>query len=343
MEKQKKILVTGGVGYIGSHTVVALLEAGYLPVLVDNFSNSDPIILHQLQELTGKDISLYEADCTRKDELTDVFLNEPDIDGIIHFSAFKAVGESVTNPARYYHNNVASLTALLECMNTHGVKHLVFSSSCTVYGAPDHVPVTEQAPVKTPASPYGHTKQMCEEILKTCYSAQQLQVALLRYFNPIGAHASGMIGELPNGIPNNLVPFVQQTAAGIRSELVINGNDYPTPDGTCIRDYIDVMDLAEAHVKAIQWLFQQPEPLCETINLGVGHGYSVMQVVEAFQKVNQVNVPFCIGPRRPGDVVAIYADNTHARNLLGWKPTRSLEESLQNAWKWQLVVNDLVQ
>ncbi len=335
MKTKGKILVTGGAGYIGSHTVLSLVEAGYEPVILDNFSNSDPRIIHQLQEILQKDVIVYRGDVTRATDVRNVLKQEENISGVIHFAAFKAVGESVEHPLKYYKNNTVSLITLLEELGKKGISNLVFSSSCTVYGEPEVLPVTENAPIGMPSSPYGDTKQQNESILRNTYLKLNLKVCLLRYFNPIGAHPSGMIGELPSGIPNNLVPYIQQTAAGLRKALTVNGNDYDTKDGTCIRDYIDVVDLAEAHVKALQWLAKEKSPVCEPINIGVGKGYSVLEVINTFEKENKIKIPYKIGPRRSGDVVQIWSDNTKAKKLFKWKPRYSLSDSLKHAWKWQ--------
>lgn len=332
----QKVMVTGGAGYIGSHTVVALHEAGFEPVLVDNFINSDRKVIARIAQIIGRTPELYEADCTDKIAMAAVMRQAGELFGIIHFAAYKAVGESVRLPLKYYHNNIGSLVVLLELMQDAGNPRLVFSSSCTVYGQPDQLPVTEGTPMKPAESPYGYTKQVCEQLLQdAAHSEQGAAAVILRYFNPIGAHPSGLIGELPLGKPENLVPYVTQTAAGIRNELTIFGSDYNTPDGTCIRDYIHVMDLAEAHVKALQWMNQQSLSEPAIFNLGAGRGHSVKEVVETFEAVTGTKVPHRYGDRRPGDVEQIYADVTRANEVLGWHTKRGLGEALQDAWNWE--------
>lgn len=330
----KKVAVTGGAGYIGSHTVIELLNHGFIPVIIDDFSNSDERVLSGLEEILGYAPMVYRCDCTNKEELKKVFVSERP-DAVIHFAAFKAVGESTEQPIRYYRNNLDSLLTVLELMQELNIKDLVFSSSCTVYGQPETLPVHEECVQQQATSPYGYTKQVCERILEDTVRANPtLRCALLRYFNPIGAHPSGLIGELPYGVPNNLVPYITQTAAGIRQKLTIHGNDYSTADGTCIRDYIHVCDLAAAHVKALEWLEGQSHA-CEAFNLGQGKGNSVKEVVDTFVKVNQVPVQVEIGPRRPGDVEQVWADASKALKHLHWKTERSLADALKDAWKWQ--------
>ncbi len=338
-----KILVTGGAGYIGSHTVVELAQAGYEPVIVDNFSNSQESALAGIQAILGRDVPCHRIDCGDADALRQVFKAEGTIDGVIHFAAFKAVGESVQKPLEYFHNNVGSLITLLQVMKEVGATNLVFSSSCTVYGIPDALPVTEATPTKPASSPYGRTKQMCEDIVHDVSAApgNQLHTILLRYFNPIGAHESAKIGELPLGVPNNLVPFITQTAAGIREKLTIFGDDYDTPDGTNIRDYIHVVDLAKAHITAVQRLLdRKAAEAVETFNVGTGHGNTVLEVVQTFEKASGQKLNYSIGPRRPGDVPAIYADATKAADVLGFKTTTSLFDSLASAWKWQVALGN---
>lgn len=331
----KNILVTGGAGYIGSHTVVALAGAGFNPVIIDNYSNSEKSVLPALEDLAGRKIAAYEGDYQDTQLLSKV-IDQEQVDGVIHFAAYKAVGESVEKPLQYYGNNVAGLVTLLEQLEQHSIAPIVFSSSCTVYGEADHLPVTEDAPLKPAVSPYGATKQMCEQILHDAAKASiSLKAIALRYFNPIGAHPSGLIGELPRGIPNNLVPFVAQAAAGLRERLTVFGNDYDTPDGSCIRDYIHVMDLAEAHVKALAHLDQQPATYHDVFNVGTGQGHSVLEVIETFQRVTAQKVPYHIGPRRAGDIVKIYAAGDKAKQVLDWQARRSLEEALADAWRWQ--------
>lgn len=330
----RKILVTGGAGFIGSHTVTELTQAGFTPVIVDNFSNTDERILDGLQSILGKLPVLYREDCTDRAVMEKIFITEKP-DAVIHFAAFKAVGESVEQPLKYYRNNLDSLLLLLELMTKYSVRDLVFSSSCTVYGQPDELPVTEKTVQKEATSPYGYSKQVCERIITDhCISDPKFRAVLLRYFNPIGAHHSGKIGELPFGIPGNLVPYITQTGAGLREKLTIHGNDYHTPDGTCIRDFIHVTDLAKAHVKSLEWLSNQ-EGLCEIFNLGQGLGNTVLEVVNAFEKVSGKKLPYSIGPRRAGDVEKVWADVTKSNQMLGWKTELSLEQALDDAWRWQ--------
>ncbi|QNE41261.1 UDP-glucose 4-epimerase GalE [Hymenobacter sp. NBH84] len=332
-----KILVTGGAGYIGSHAVVELYNAGYQPIIVDDFSNSQESVLDGIQSILGVAIPSYRIDCGDADSLRDVFNREKDVQGIIHFAAFKAVGESVQKPLAYYHNNVGSLVTLLQVMAEFGLSNLVFSSSCTVYGVPDELPVTEQTPRKPANSPYGNTKKICEDILTDTAATpgSTLRTILLRYFNPIGAHESAKIGELPLGVPNNLVPFITQTAAGIREKLTIFGDTYDTPDGTNIRDYVHVVDLAKAHVVAVQRLLDGTSDNVETFNVGTGRGNSVLEVVKTFEEATGVKLNYTIGPARAGDVPAIYADVTKATNELGFQTTATLAEALASSWKWQ--------
>ncbi|SDK66899.1 UDP-glucose 4-epimerase [Catalinimonas alkaloidigena] len=331
-----KILVTGGAGFIGSHTVVALHEAGFVPVIVDNFSNSQPSVLEGLEKITGHAFPFYQIDCNDRDAMAEVFAKEK-LHGVIHFAAYKAVGESVREPLKYYHNNLNSLIVLLELMAERGVQNLVFSSSCTVYGQAEKLPVTEETPILPAESPYGNTKQISEEIIRDSVKAgMPIRGIALRYFNPIGAHPSGLIGELPLGVPNNLVPFIAQTAAGIRPELSVFGGDYETPDGTCIRDYIHVMDLAEAHVKSLQWLDQQSgKSLYDVFNVGTGRGNSVLEVIKTFEEQSGMPVNYKIVDRRPGDVIQIYGGVSKARRTLGWEARRGLAESMRDAWHWQ--------
>lgn len=333
MNTKPKILITGGAGYIGSHTVVALLEGGFEPVIVDNYCNSQKWIMDQLKELTGKRIKEYTVDCTNLKELDTVFENET-FAGVIHFAALKAVGESVSEPLKYYRNNVGSLINIIDLMSKYNVPNLVFSSSCTVYGEADYLPVNEQHPIKTAESPYGCTKQMCEQIINDCIKSKKLSRAtILRYFNPVGANTSGLIGELPIGTPNNLVPFITQTAAGIRPNLTIFGDDYNTVDGTCVRDYIHVMDLADAHVKSLENMESKKESF--TLNIGTGKGSSVLETVKAFEKVNKLKLNYKIGAKREGDIEQIYAETSLSEKTLGWKTKYSLEDAMRDAWKWQ--------
>lgn len=333
-----KILVTGGTGYIGSHTTVELQQAGFEVVIVDNLSNSNIEVLNGIEKITGIRPAFENIDCTDFVNMDRMFEKHKGIKGIIHFAASKAVGESVEKPLLYYRNNLVSLMNLLSLMPTHDVPNLVFSSSCTVYGQPDQLPVTEKAPIKEATSPYGNTKQIGEEIIRdTCYSSPFYNATLLRYFNPIGAHATAEIGELPNGVPNNLVPFVTQTAMGIRKQLQVFGNDYNTPDGTCIRDYINVVDLAKAHVIAVKRMLEnKAKANVETFNLGTGRGLSVLELVNTFEKVNGVEVPHKIVGRREGDTEQVWADPTFANEELGWKAEETVEETLRSAWQWEM-------
>ncbi len=336
--KPERILVTGGLGYIGSHTAVELQQSGYDVVIVDNLSNSRPEVLGSIEAVTSKKPYFEKADCTDRAAMEAVFTKYPGIKAIIHFAASKAVGESVQKPLLYYRNNIVSLLNLLELMQEHNVKGLVFSSSCTVYGEPDKLPVTEDAPTKPATSPYGNTKQINEEIIADYAKTQDNFAAiLLRYFNPIGAHPSALLGELPNGVPQNLVPFITQTAIGIRQSLKVFGNDYNTPDGSCIRDYINVVDLAKAHVVAIERILacRQQEKV-EVFNIGTGRGLSVLELVEIFQQTTGVELNYEITGRRPGDIEKVWADPQKANKELGWKATTPVEDTLMSAWKWQL-------
>ncbi len=328
-----KILVTGGLGFIGSHTAVCLHEAGFEPIIIDNLSNSKIEALKGISTLIGYTPIFIEGDVNHT-ELMVQLIEQHQPQAIIHFAAFKAVGESVEKPLLYYQNNVGGLISLLSAMKDTGINKVVFSSSCTVYGEPAEIPVRETTITKPAESPYGATKQMGEVILKD--NANWLKTQCLRYFNPIGAHPSGLIGELPLGVPNNLIPYLTQTVAGIRPSLTVHGNDYPTPDGTCIRDYIHVMDLAEAHVIAVQRLLngKQSESF-EVFNIGTGTGSSVSEVIETFEKVNQIAVPHSMGPRRSGDVVQVWAETTKVESILGWKAKRDLSQMLKDAWNWQ--------
>jgi UDP-glucose 4-epimerase len=331
-----KILVTGGTGFIGSHTVVELQQAGYEVVALDNFENSSAAVMDQIKAITHQSFHFYQADIRDKKALDLLFQEHPDIQAVIHFAAYKAVGESVQKPLAYYENNIGGTVNLVEAMQKHGVHELVFSSSCTVYGdvAANVLPITEHSPVVKANSPYGNTKKICEEILFDTSQASDTKIVALRYFNPIGAHDTALIGELPNGVPNNLVPFITQTAIGKRNSLTVFGNDYPTPDGSCIRDYIHVVDLAKAHVKAIDYLTRTAEPF-SVFNIGTGTGNSVLEVITAFEKVSGQKVHYQIGPRRAGDVVQIYASCDKATQELNWKAERNLENALETAWKWE--------
>jgi len=332
-----KILVTGGLGYIGSHTVVALSEAGYEVVIVDNLSNTRIEVLDGIESIIGRRPTFYELDLRNELQVVELFDKEPSIEGVIHFAASKAVGESVENPLLYYENNLSAFIYLLKQLAVKPKSHLIFSSSCTVYGQADVMPITEKAPIKVAESPYGNTKQIGEEILKdTVKVSSGLSAIALRYFNPIGAHASAKIGELPLGVPQNLVPFITQTAAGLRKELAVFGDDYPTPDGTCIRDYIHVVDLAEAHVAALTRLVKGASSSeYEIFNLGTGKGSSVLEVIESFEKVSGSKLPYRIAGRREGDVIQAFADTEKANSVLGWKSKYSLDDALASAWAWE--------
>lgn len=332
-----KILVTGGTGYIGSHTTVELQQAGYEVVIIDNLSNSDISVLDGIEAITGIRPAFVEGDVTDMGTLKALFEAHPGIKGIINFAASKAVGESVQKPLLYYRNNLDSLMNLLECMPEYGVKGIVFSSSCTVYGEPDVNPIDETAPIKPATSPYGNTKQICEEIIRDYVaSGAPIKSIILRYFNPVGAHPSALIGELPNGVPNNLIPYLTQTAAGIRKELTVFGDDYNTPDGSCIRDFIDVVDLAKAHVVAMRrMLGEQPTDSIEIFNLGTGIGLSVLELIASFERSTGVKVPYRIGARREGDIEKIWAIPTKANEVLGWKAQVPIDDTMRNAWAWQ--------
>jgi len=332
-----KILVSGGLGYIGSHTVVALSEAGYEVVVVDNLSNTRIEVLDGIESIIGRRPTFYQLDLRNKLQVVELFDKEPSIEGVIHFAASKAVGESVENPLLYYENNLSAFIYLLKQLADKRKAHLIFSSSCTVYGQADVMPITEDAPIKVAESPYGNTKQIGEEILKdTVKVSSGFSAIALRYFNPIGAHDSAKIGELPLGVPQNLVPFITQTAAGIRKELAVFGNDYPTPDGTCIRDYIHVVDLAEAHVAALTRLVKgESISDYEVFNLGTGKGSSVLEVIESFEKVSGSKLPYRIADRREGDVIQAFADTEKANSILGWKSKYSLDDALASAWAWE--------
>jgi UDP-glucose 4-epimerase len=335
MKGKKKILVTGGAGYIGAHSALALWEAGYVPVILDNLSRSDESLLKGLEKLTATKPLFVRGDCTDRKTLASLFSNHPEITGVMHFAALKSVGESVRIPLTYYHNNIESLVALLEVMKDFKVADLIFSSSCTVYGEPDTIPVKESAPMKRAESPYGATKQMCERILEDAH-VDGFRIISLRYFNPIGAHPSAQIGELPIGVPSNLVPYITQTAIGKRDQLIIFGNDYNTSDGTCIRDYIHVVDIAEAHVKALKHLEQSGKiSSYDAFNLGTGEGVSVLDLVKRFMRSCGQTVNYSIGPRRPGDVEKTYADPTRANRDLGWKAKFTIDQALQDAWRWE--------
>ena len=334
-----RILVTGGTGYIGSHTTVELMQQGYDVVIVDNLSNSNADVLDGIETIVGTRPPFEQVDCNDALAMADVFARYPDIVGVIHFAASKAVGESVEQPLMYYRNNLMSLVTLLEQMKAHNVHNIVFSSSCTVYGqpTPKHLPVDETAPIQVALSPYGNTKQINEEIIQDeAHADKSLRATILRYFNPIGAHPSAMIGELPNGVPQNLLPFVTQTAIGLRNELKVFGNDYNTPDGSCIRDYIYVVDLAKAHVKAVERMLSgNATDQVEVFNLGTGRGLSVLEILKTFMQVTGADVPYQIVGRREGDTEQVWAKPDKANTVLGWKADTPIEQVLLSAWKWE--------
>lgn len=337
----KKVIVTGGAGFIGSHTVVELVAAGFTPIVVDNFCNSDRSVLDRLHTITGSVIKLYEEDCGNAAAMEKVFTEEGEVYGVIHFAAHKAVGASMHAPLSYYRNNIGSLVTILEAMKKVGSARLVFSSSCTVYGQPDVLPVTEESPTKRAESPYGRTKQFCEDIIGDhVASGAACQAVLLRYFNPVGAHESALIGELPIGAPENLVPYITQTAVGMRKELTVFGDDYDTPDGTCVRDYIHVVDLAQAHVKALEWIDRQTEAsFSEVFNVGTGQGTSVLEAIQAFEKASGAKLNYKIGSRRPGDVVKTYADVAKSEREFGWRAKRGILEAMGDAYRWQVALS----
>ena len=340
---KQTILVTGGTGFIGSHTTVELINAGYKVVIVDNLSNSNANVVDGIEEITGVRPAFEQVDCCDYAAMESVFNKYSDIEGIIHFAASKAVGESVEKPLLYYRNNLTSLINLLELMQKHDVKGIIFSSSCTVYGQPDpeNLPVTEDAPIKPAESPYGNTKQVNEEIIRDYInSGASIKAILLRYFNPIGSHPTAIIGELPNGVPMNLIPYVTQTAMGIREQLKVFGNDYNTPDGTCIRDYIYVVDLAKAHVKAMERVLDTDSDKLEVFNVGTGRGVSTKEIVDAFEKATGVKVNWTYAPRRAGDIEKVWADPKKANEVLGWKAETSLEDTLKSAWNWQVKLRE---
>lgn len=327
------VLLAGGAGYIGSHTCVELINAGHDVIIADNFSNSCPEAVARVEELTNRKIPLYEADVCDKTAVEKIF-SENKIDAVIHFAGLKAVGESCEKPVEYYRNNIDSTLTLLESMKKHGVNNFIFSSSATVYGTPETVPLVETMPTGSPTNPYGWTKLMMEQILTDTASANpDMSIVILRYFNPIGAHESGRIGEDPNGIPNNLMPYITQVAAGRLEYLGVFGNDYPTHDGTGVRDYIHVVDLAKGHVKAIDYSAEHKGT--EIFNLGTGTGYSVLDIVKAFSKVNNIEIPYEIKPRRSGDIAECYADASKAEKMLGWTAEKNLEEMCRDSWNWQ--------
>ena len=339
---KQKILVTGGTGYIGSHTVVELQNSGYEVVIIDNLSNSSADVVDNIEKVSGVRPIFEELDCLDYEGLNTVFAKHKGIKAIIHFAASKAVGESVQKPLLYYRNNLLSLINILELMPQHGVEGIVFSSSCTVYGQPDELPVTEKAPIKKAESPYGNTKQVNEEIIcDTIKSGSPISAILLLYFNPIGAHPTALLGELPNGVPQNLIPFLTQTAIGIREKLSVFGNDYNTPDGSCIRDFINVVDLAKAHVTAIERILDKKQKQAvETFNIGTGRGLSVLELINLFEKSTGVKLNYEIVGRRAGDIEKVWANPDYANNELGWKAEISIEETLKSAWAWQLKLRE---
>ncbi|MBX2895011.1 MAG: UDP-glucose 4-epimerase GalE [Cyclobacteriaceae bacterium] len=340
MKNRKHVLVTGGAGYIGAHTVVELLNAGYEVTAIDTLERSEQKIIEGVKTITGKTFGFHKIDCLNKVAMNQLFSTQQ-FDSVIHFAAYKSVNESVEKPLMYYHNNVGSLITLLEVMKQHKVRDLIFSSSCTVYGQPDRIPVDESAPFKRAESPYGASKQLCERILEDM-TTEGIRVVSLRYFNPIGAHPTGLIGELPIGVPNNLVPYVTQTAAGVRAQLTVFGSDYNTPDGSCLRDFIHVCDVASAHVNAIQFLEEQASAsVFKTYNLGTGIGVSVLELVKKFIAVTGVPLNYKIGARRPGDVEKVYANPEKIVKELGWRYQYDLGQSLQHAWQWEKKVRGL--
>ena len=328
------ILVSGGAGYIGSHTCIELLNAGYDVVVADNYYNASPVVLDRVKQITGKDFRFYNADMTKHEDVEKIFTECPDIDAVIQFAAYKAVGESVSKPIEYYYNNLNCTLVILDVMRRHNCHNFVFSSSATVYGDPASVPITEDFPVGKTTNPYGTTKAFTERILQdVCKADPSLNVALLRYFNPIGAHKSGLIGEDPNGIPNNLMPYIAKVAIGKLEKVHVFGNDYPTPDGTGVRDYIHVVDLARGHVAALG--YAEAHTGTEVFNLGTGRGTSVLELVHAFERANGVTIPYVVTPRRPGDVAACYAGTEKAARMLHWRAEKSVEDMCRDAWRWQ--------
>ncbi len=336
-----KVMVTGGTGYIGSHTVVELQNKGYEVIIIDNLSNSFEYVVDRIAQITGTRPGYYNFDLTDGAKTAEFFNENSDIAGIIHFAAYKAVGESMEKPLMYYQNNLISLLNILDGMKEHHIENLVFSSSCTVYGQPDELPVKESSPLKEAWSPYGSTKQMSEQIIKFAVQAHGLRCIALRYFNPIGAHDSALIGELPLGVPNNLVPFITQTAIGKRQVLKVFGSDYNTPDGTAIRDYIHVVDLAKAHVTAIDRMLEKKSPLdYEVFNLGTGNGFSVLEVIKSFERVANQKLNYEIVGRRPGDIEKVWADTSFANAELGWKAARDIDDMMSSAWKWEMALKE---
>lgn len=335
----KNILITGGLGFIGSHTTVELYEQGYTPVVLDNLQNSEPWIRERIEKIIDSKVKYYEIDCSDENGLDSVF-EENIIDGVIHFAADKAVGESVAKPLKYYENNLGGLVSVLKVARKHNCLNFVFSSSCTVYGTPNNLPVDENAEIKASNSPYGTTKIFGEKIIDDFVSAEEsFKAVLLRYFNPIGAHSSSLIGELPKGIPSNLVPFITQTAAGLRDSLTVFGDDYDTTDGSCIRDFIHVTDLAKAHIKALEYINSQSASVCEKVNIGTGKGVSVLELINEFEKSTGEKLNYSIGPRREGDVEAVYANAAKSKKILNWEAEISTKQALLDAWNWQKTLN----
>lgn len=330
-----KILVTGGLGYIGSHTVVEMVAAGYEPLVIDNLSESDLSVKGRIEKITGEPLLFEEVEMCDRQALRSCFERHPDLRGVIHFAAFLLVNESVQDPLKYYHNNLSSTINLLYCMQEFKVHPIVFSSSCTVYGNPDTLPVNEQAPVKPAVSPYGNTKKIGEDILEDCTRASDIKVISLRYFNPIGAHHSAIIGEFQDGEPHHLVPYITETARGLRKELRVFGSDWNTPDGTCLRDYLHVVDVATAHIAALRRMLEEESPQYEVFNLGMGVGVSVLEMIHAFTEATGIEIPYRLSERREGDVEAVYADTTLANTVLGWRTEKSLKECMADAWRWE--------
>ena len=331
---KKNILVTGGAGYIGSHTLVELYNSGYYPIVADNLSNSSLNNIKGAEQIIKSKIDFYEVDCTNFEQMNNVFKEQKNIDAVIHFAAFKSVEESVRNPNKYFSNNIGSLETLIDLMNTHNVNNIIFSSSCTVYGTPEFLPVNESAPFGKAESPYGETKQLCEKLIEK----SAINSISLRYFNPVGSHPTGLIGDCSADNPNNLVPIICEVASGKRESMQIFGNDYNTPDGTCLRDYIHVIDLAKAHVMAVNHIMNNTK-IKTAYNLGIGKGLSVKEVIDSFQKVNNLKISYKLGPRRAGDVEKIYSDNTKIIDELGWFPEMSFESALETAWNWEKLKN----
>ncbi len=326
----------GGAGYIGSHTAVELFEASHTPVIVDNFSNFKEWIIDRIEQITGNRPNVYKGDCTDINFINSVFEKEQNIEGVIHFTAFKAVGESIQKPIPYYTNNLNSLLTLLTAMQKYNVQNIVFSSSATVYGEPDTNPLTENSPKKQATNPYGNTKLIAEDILQDVVtSGADIKTIALRYFNPIGSHQSHLIGELPLGVPNNLVPYITQTAAGIREKLTVFGDDYDTPNGTCLRDFIHVVDLAKAHIATLEYLQKQTSPFFDIFNVGTGKGTSVMELINTFEKVNDIKLNYEIGPRRQGDVESCWADTKKINEIMGWKSQKTIADAMKDSWEWQ--------